>query len=93
MTHIIYTIIKCIFHTSFCGHEESCFWSEILYFDIIVKDGFRVVRHEWHQVILKNHFAIVKIETSDLNIKIEIEDLILRGLVSKINIDINIAFV
>ena len=93
MTHIIYTIIKFIFHTSFCGHEESCFWSEILYFDIIVKDGFRVVRHEWHQVILKNHFAIVKIETSDLNIKIEIEDLILRGLVSKINIDINIAFV
>ena len=52
-----------------------------------------MVRHEWHQVILKNHFAIVKIETSDLNIKIEIEDLILRGLVSKINIDINIAFV
>ena len=41
-----------------------------------------MVRHEWHQVVLKNHFAIVKIETSDLNIKIEIEDLNLRGFIS-----------
>ena len=44
-----------------------------------------MVRHEWHQVILKNHFAIVKIEASDLNIKIKIEALILKGFISKIN--------
>ena len=42
-----------------------------------------MVRHEWHQVILKNHFAIVKIEASNLNIKGKIEDLNLRGFISK----------
>ena len=47
-----------------------------------------MVRHEWHQVILKNHFAIVKIETSDLKIKIKIEDLFkLEGFYIKNNND------
>ena len=54
-----------------------------------------MVRHEWHQVILKNHFAIVKIETSDLNIEIEIEDLFkIEGFyIKNKTININIALV